>query len=284
MSVGAGPPQGAPMLSPDGKWVWDGSRWLPLADPSTATHHAVFAAWNGVRVEAPVAVEAAPVPVPQAPRPAARPLARPVVRYAAPAPAPDEPAPLWRQQTETGLNKYLYIVAGVIAVVVLAVVVNSFGPFTLPWMQSTSSGPTVAAGPPPLATRSGYAQAERFITGFLTPSMDDMNQRIATTHETCVGPVTVSCQDAITETDNQAQALLAIVDHATVPSCIATPVSRFRADVSTVHGDLQATMKSFAANNTSQTDAYLGRYAGAVPAVPADFAAISAAKATCDTA
>ncbi len=272
------------MLSPDGKWVWDGSRWLPLADPSTATHHAVFAAWNGVRVEAPVAVEAAPVPVPQAPRPVARPVAKPVVRYAAPAPVPEERVPLWRQQAETGLNKYLYIVAGVIAVVVLAVVVNSFGPFTLPWMQSPSSGPTVAAGPPPLATRSGYAQAERFITGFLAPAMDDMTQRIATTHETCVGALTISCQEAVTETDNQAQALLAVVDHATVPSCIATQVTTFRADLLKVHADLQAAMKGFAGNNTFQTNDYLARYAGVVPAVPADFAAISAAKATCDTA
>jgi hypothetical protein len=267
------------MLSPDGKWVWDGSQWLPLADPSTATHHAVFAAWNGVRVEAPVAVEAAPVQLPQAPRPAARPVAS----YAAPAPAPEEPVPLWRQQTSTGLNKYLYIVAGVIAVVVLAIVVNSFGPFTLPWMQSTSSGPTVAAGPPPLTTRSGYAQAERFITGFLAPAMDDMNQRIATTHETCVGALTISCQEAVTETDNQAQTLLTVGDHATVPSCIATPVTMFRADISKVHNDLQAAMKGFAGNNTFQTNDALARYASDVRAVPADYAAISAAKATCDT-
>lgn len=266
------------MLSPDGKWVWDGSRWLPLADPSTAAHHAVFAAWNGVRVEAPVAVEAAPVPLPQASRPAAR----PVVRYAAPAPAPEEPVPLWRQQTSTGLNKYLYIAAGLIAVVVLAVVVNSFGPFTLPWMQSTSSGPTLAAGPPPLTTRSGYAQADRFITGFLAPAMDDMTQRMATTRGTCVGALTISCQEAVTETDNQAQVLLTVVDKAMVPSCIAAPVTGFRADISKVHTDLQAAMKGFAANNTFQTNDVLARYASDVKAVPADYAAISAAKATCD--
>jgi len=265
------------MLSPDGKWVWDGSRWLPLADPSTATHHAVFAAWNGVRVEAPVAVEAAPVV--KAPRPAPQ----PVVRYAAPAPAPTEPVPLWRQRTETGLNKYLYIAAGLIALVVLAVVVNSLG-ITLPWMQATSSGPTAPAGPPPLATRSGYAQAERFITGYLAPAMDNMNQTIATTRETCVGPVTVSCQDAVTETDNQAQALVAIVDQNKVPSCIATPVARFRGDVSKVHDDLQAAIKSFSGTNTLQTGALISRSAGALPVVPADYAAITAAKATCDTA
>lgn len=270
------------MLSPDRKWVWDGSRWLPLADPSTATHHAVFAAWNGVRVEAPVAVEATPVV--QAPRPAARPAPPPVVRYVAPAPAPEEPVPLWQQQADTGLNKYLYIVAGVIAVVVLGVVVNSFGPFTLPWMQAASPGPSVAAGPPPLATRSSYAQAERFITGFLTPAMNDMDQRITTTRETCVGPLTVGCQDAVTETDNQAQALLAIVDQATVPACIATPVARFRSDVSKVHDDLQAAIKSFPANNAFQTNDDLARYGGAVQSLPADLAAISAAKPTCDIA
>src|SRR5579859_4681947 len=279
MSVGASPPQGAPMLSPDGKWIWDGTRWLPLADPTTAAHHAVFQAWNGVRVEAPVAVEAPPVV--QAPRP----VARPVVRYAAPAPAPDAPVPLWQQQPDTGLNKYLYIVAGVIAVIVLAIVINSLGLFTLPWMQDNSSGPTVAAGPPPLATRSSNAQADRFITGILTPPMDEMTQRIATTRGICVGPVTISCQGAVTETDNQAQALLTILDQATgVPPCIATPVARYRADLSKVNDDLQAAMKSFAANNTPQTDALLARYESAVQAVPADFAAISAAKATCDTA
>jgi len=267
------------MLSPDGKWVWDGSRWLPLADPSTAAHHAVFAAWNGVRVEAPVAVEAAPVPQPQAPRPAAR----QVVSYAAPAPAPEEPAPLWRQQAPTGLNKYLYIAAGLIAVVVLAVVINSFGPFTLPWMQSTSSGPTVAAGPPPLTTRTGYAQADRFITGFLAPAMDDMNQRNTTTHETCVGALTISCQEAVTETDNQAQVLLTIFDHGVVPPCIALPSTNFRAALAKVHVDLQAAIKGFAANNTFQTNDALARYAGDVKAVPADYAAMSAAKATCDT-
>lgn len=279
MSVEAGPPQGAPMLSPDGKWVWDGSRWLPLADPSTAAHHAVFPAWNGVRVEAPVAVEAAPAPLPRAPRPAPQ----QAVRYAAPAPAPEEPVPLWRQQTSTGLNKYLYIAAGVIAVVVLAVVINSFGPFTLPWMQSTSSGPTVAAGPPPLTTRSGYAQADRFINGYLASPMDDMTQRITTTRETCVGALTISCQEAVTETDNQAQTILAVVDHAFVPSCIATQEMSFRTDLSKVHSDLQAALKGFAGNNTFQTNDALARYARDVNAVPADYAAMSAAKAKCDT-
>lgn len=268
------------MLSPDGKWVWDGSRWLPLADPATASHHAVFAAWNGIRVEAPV-VEAAPVV--QAPRPAPRPAARYAAPAPAPAPAPAEPVPLWREQADTGLNKYLYMAAGLIALVVLGVMVNSFG-ITLPWMQVTSSGPKAAAGPPPLATRSGYAQAERFITGYLAPAMDDMNQRITTTREVCVGPVTISCQEALTETDNQAQALLVIVDKNTVPTCIATPVARFRGDVSRVHDDLQTVMKSFTGSNTFQTATYISRYAGAVPAVPADYAAITAAKATCDIA
>lgn len=269
------------MLSPDGKWVWDGTRWLPLADPSTASHHAVFAAWNGIRVEAPVAVEGPPLQ--QAPRPAPR----PAVRYAAPAPAaapaPEEAVPLWREQADTGLNKYLYAAAGLIALVVVGVVVSSLG-ITLPWMQATSSGPTAAAGPPPLTTRTGYAQAERFITGYLAPAMDDMNQRITTTREVCVGPVTISCQEALTETDNQAQDVLAIVDKNPVPTCIATPVTRFRGDVSKVHDDLQTVMKSFTGANTFQTTTYISRYAAAVPAVQADYAAITAAKTTCDIA
>lgn len=265
------------MLSPDGKWVWDGTRWLPLADPSTASHHAVFAAWNAVRIEAPVAPE--PVrPAPVQVRPVA-----PVVTSAAPA-AEADVTPLWRQQAETGLNKYLYIVAGVIGVVVLAVVVNSFGPITLPWMQNQPSSSRAASGPPPLATRSGYAQASRFINGLLLPAMNDMDQRAVTTRETCVGPVTISCQDAVTETDNQAQTLLAIIDHETVPSCIATPVARLRADVSKVHDDLQAAVKSFAGNSTFQTNDYIARYASAVQALRPDVAAVSAAKPNCDIA
>lgn len=265
------------MLSPDGKWVWDGTKWLALADPSTANHHAVFAAWNSVRIEAPVA------PEPARPAPVQVRAVAPVVTYAAPAVEADAP-PLWQQQPSTGLNKYLYIVAGVIAVVVVAVVVNSFGPITLPWMQNTSSSPDAAAGPPPPATRSGYAQAERLISALLAPAMNDMDQRIVTTRETCVGPVTVSCEDAVTETDNQAQALLAVIDHETVPFCIATPVARLRADVSKVHDDLKATLKSFAGNNSFQTNDYLARYASAVQALRPDFAAISAAKPSCDIA
>lgn len=264
------------MLSPDGKWVWDGARWLPLADPSTASHHAVFAAWNAVRIEAPVAPE--PVrPAPVQVRPVA-----PVVTYAAPAVEADV-TPLWRQQADTGLNKYLYIVAGVIAVIVLAVVVNSFGPITLPWMQDQSSSRQTASGPPPLAARSGYAQASRF-DALLAPAMNDMDQRVLATRETCVGPVTISCEEAITEADNQAQTVLAIIDHETVPSCIAAPVARLRADVSTAHDDLQATLKSFAGNNTFQTSDYVSRDKSALQVLGPDAAAISAAKPTCDVA
>jgi hypothetical protein len=267
------------MLSPDGKWVWDGTQWLPLADPSTASHHSVFAAWDAVRIEAPVA----PEPVRPAPAPLQVRAAAPVVPYAAPA-VEAEVTPLWQQQPETGLNKYLYIVAGVIAVIVLAVVVNSFGPITLPWMQNNSSSPRVVSGPPPLATRSGYAQANRFISGLLAPAMNDMDQRVLATREACAGPITISCQDAVTETDNQAQTLLAIIGHETVPACIATPVARFRADVSKVHDYLQLAMKSFAGNNTFQTNDYLGRYTSAAQALRPDVAAITAAKPTCDIA
>ena len=264
------------MLSPDGKWVWDGTRWLPLADPSTASHHAVFAAWNAVRIEAPVGPE--PVrPVPVQVR-----AAPPVVTYATP-PVEADVTPLWRQQPDTGLNKYLYTVAGVIGVIVLALVVNSFGPITLPWMQNQSSSPKAASGPPPLAARSGYAQASRFIA-LLTPAMDDMDQRVLATRETCVGPVTISCQDALTESDNQAQTLLAIIDHETVPSCIAAPVARLRADVSAAHDDLQATLKSFAGNNTFQTNDYISRDKSALQGLGPEAAAISAAKPTCDVA
>ena len=77
---------------------------------------------------------------------------------------------------------------------------------------------------------------------------------------------------------------MAIVDQNTVPTCIASPVTRFRSDVSKVHDDLQAAMKSFTGSNTFQTGTLISRYAGAVSAVPADYAAITAAKATCDIA
>jgi hypothetical protein len=275
MSVEAGPPPGAPMLSPDGKWVWDGSRWLPIADPSTANHHAVFAAWNGARVEAPVAPEPAPV------APVHRQVAAPVETYAVPTPEP-EPVPLWRQQAETGLNKYLYIAAGVIAVIVLAVAVNSFG-LSLPWMQTTSSSPKAAPGPPPLTKRSEYARADRFINGLLAPAMNDMNQRIQVARETCVGPMTISCQEAITETDNQAQNMLPMIDHETMPFCIATPVTRVRADLSKTHDALQATLKGFADNNSTEFKQSLSRFGGAVQVLQADVAAVSAAESMCDT-
>ncbi|HEY1421797.1 MAG TPA: hypothetical protein VGG90_13945 [Candidatus Dormibacteraeota bacterium] len=281
MTVGSSPPQGAPMLSPDGKWIWDGTRWLPIADPSTAANHAVFPAWNGVRVEAPVVVEApvapAPQPVPQRPRPVAAP---PV--YAAPVPQPMA-VPLWRQQTKTGLNKYLYMAAGVIGLIVLAVVVNSLGLLNFGNHPAASTNHPASTGPFALTQRSDYSRADHFLNVVVGPAMVDLENKIETLRVTCVGQLTISCKDAIIETDNSDQALIGALNHQYLPLCIATPGAKVAPDATAIHTSLQLSQKGFVDGNIVEYRQGLARYATSVYALRADIAAATAAIPTCNT-
>ena len=116
MSVGSSPPQTPPQLSPDGRWVWDGHQWQPVA--------VVVGDVAGV---VPVAI-AAPAPAPAV-----------VVQYSPPvyvAPPPEETVvPLWQEAPRQGISIYLFAAAALAVLVMAMMALNSMNIVRLPWQS-----------------------------------------------------------------------------------------------------------------------------------------------------
>ena len=272
MSIGESPPQRPPMLSPDGKWVWSGTEWLPIAG-----HGAVFAAWNSIRVDP---VETAPQVAQPVAAPA--PMPAPVMQYA-PVQPDVEAVPLWQEQRSTGLNKYLYIVAGVIAIVVAVVAVNSLG-IQFPWSVSAPEGPSRNTFvPPPVAVRSDAGRADNVLAGLLAPPMLALGQDVEIVKETCYGTLTEACQNAVTAADNQVKSVLATIDHATIPVCIATNMTKLRVDVASMDDALQLAIKGYKDSQGPEVTQGVSRLVAPAQRAQADAAAGTTQKAKCDT-
>lgn len=267
MSIGESPPQQPPQMSPDGKWVWNGTEWQPVG-----THRSVFPSWNSIHVEA---VQAPPAQaVREQPQPA---LAYPVYAVAA-APA----APLWERKS-TGLNKYLYWAAGGIALVIAIVVLMAMAPFIeWPWSGGSNAAPA-AAGPPPLATRSDYARADRFLNYALTPAMSALTPTFPVLKETCTGILTVSCQTAISASDKQVKVVLAAIDSETPPVCIAAQVTRLRADLVATDAALELGLKGYLDNSKNEVNQGVAQFKKVSTPLAGDAAAVAPATRACDT-
>ncbi len=277
MTIGANPPPQAPQLSPDHKWVWDGAQWRPLA-----VHQAVFPNWNavgaGVPPDATGQAQSPARPVVSPP-----PMPSPVAVYSVPTPNPQAAIPLWKQQRQTGINNYLYVVAGVIALIVLIFVVDSFGTISLPW-QSTPASRPMPKPTPPLTVRSDSARADRFVNELMAPPMADLNQSLSVVGETCIGPLTSSCEDALISTDNEISGLLSVIDHETVPVCIAANVTRLRSDLVKLDAGVQLALKGGKDGRNAEVASGLSQVRSARSQVQAEVAALNyAAKSTCDT-
>src|SRR5690348_7496229 len=160
------------MLSPDGKWVWDGTQWQPIAH-----HESVFPSWQSVAAVEPAAVQAPiPVPTPAAmPTPALVQPMNPMMYPQVGAPA----APLWKPKPKaTGISYPLYFAAGIVGIVIVLIVLNSVFPL---WLLLP--GPKAAAAPPSpkapavpaLSQRSDYARADYFANTLLAPQLRTLN-------------------------------------------------------------------------------------------------------------
>ncbi len=269
MSIDASPPERPPQMSPDGKWVWNGTEWQPVG-----THQSVFPNWNSIRVE----------PVQAAAEPAQAVMTRPepVISYPVYAVADAEAPPLWQRQSN-GLNKYLYVAAGVIVLVIAVVLLRAMAPFIeWPWSGGTDSAPAAAATQP-LATRSDYARSDRFLRLSLTPAINALTPTFPVLKETCNGLLTVSCQNAITSSDKQVRIALAAIDHETIPVCIASPVARLRADLAASDAALQVALKGYADNQKAEVVQGVAVFKKASAPVAADAAAVAPAQRVCDT-
>ncbi len=267
----ASPPERPPQMSPDGQWVWDGIEWQPVG-----THRSVFPSWNSIRVE-PAQPAAAP-----APAQAVMEQPQPVMSYPVYAVADAVAPPLWQRQS-TGLNKYLYWAAGGIALVTAVILINSMAPF-IEWPWSGGSGAAPAAtGLPPLATRTDYARADRFVRLSLGPAMSSLAPTLPVLKETCNGLLTVSCQNAITASDKQVKAVLTAIDGQTIPACIATPVTRLRADLVASDAALQVAQKGYKDNSKSEVTQGVAQFKKVSAPLAAEAAAATPASRLCDT-
>ncbi len=253
MSAEASPPP-PPQLSPDGKYVWDGSQWQPIAGVAEPVHAAVFPAWNSIKVE-----PADPIAV--APQVAQ-------VQYQAPMqvqePAPDfdysytvnDPTitPLWRQQRSIGVGKYLYVGAGIVVLVIAVMLLNSLN-LQLPWSGSGSGTPLpqakATATPVTAKERSEFARADAFLNGPLATSMDAFNQTLPPL-QTCNGVMSNSCFNAMNDTEPLLKNVLTVIDKGAVPPCIAVQVANVRSVLATMDAGLLLALKGYKDNQRSE--------------------------------
>lgn len=270
MSIDSSPPQQPPQMSPDGQWVWDGTEWQPVG-----THRSVFPSWNSLRVE-PLQAAAEPAQaVMTQPQPA---RTYPVYAVAEVAAAP----PLWQRQS-TGMNRYLYWAAGGIVLVIAVFLLRAMAPFIVwPWSPASESAPAAGADPP-VATRTDYARSDHFLRVSLTPAMNGFSPTVPVLKETCIGPLTVSCQGAIMTTDKQVKLVMAAIDGENIPTCIATPVTKLRADLAASDVALQLALKGYKDNLKAEVTQGVAQFKKTSAPLAADATAVAPAQRLCDT-
>jgi hypothetical protein len=263
------------MLSPDGKWVWDGTQWRPIAH-----HESLFPSWQSITVDpaAPVAaaVQAPARAVMVAPTPA---LIQPV--------SPAYPSTTWRPEPKpTGMNWYLYFFAGVVGIVIILVVLNSVFPLWL-YLPGPKPPPAAAAAQaspiPPVAHRSDFARADHFVSGVLPPQMATLSQVLTPVSQSCNRQLTVSCQNDISNARPEVKTVLSVIDQNPVPQCISAQVAKLRADLATIDVALTAADKAYNDNQASELAAAMSKYSKPASQLAADVRALTTTmKAQCD--
>jgi len=265
-------------MSPDGKWIWDGAQWRPVA-----VHEAAFPNWKSVGAGFVPETDTQARPVAVAPPPSRR-DAIPPPSYRLAGPVPNMAAPLWRQASAgLGLKRYasMAIAAAVLIVVIVLVSVaatlalSAHQNPTAPVVATTSKG-----GP---TARSDSARAAYLIQSLETP-MADLRDNTLLLRQTCAAGMTSSCWDAMTTVDNNLTAILPLFDKATIPLCISAQEGTLRTDMTNLRAEEQLALKGLNENKKSE---FLTGYAQVVrygPGVQAEFAAVKSAAASCDSA
>lgn len=279
MSAEPGPPPiQPPQLSPDGRYVWDGSQWQPIADPAEPVHKAVFAAWNAIKVEPADPVAAAQPVQAQSPSPVRvpmlvrEPMSAPAVDYAYEV---DEPiTPLWQQPTRSGKTNYLYAGAGIVVFVIAIMLLNSFNFFQLPWFNtssSTSTSPVRSPQPSPTVdqTRSEFGRADRFLNGSLGIAMSALGETMRQM-QSCSGSMSNSCYDALVATEPQLKNVLTVIDQGSIPACIAAPVKALRGDLAFMEAGVSFSLKAYKENQPPSVTAGVNQYKLGVRAMDTD--------------
>jgi hypothetical protein len=266
MSVGLGPPQ----VSPDGKWVWNGEKWLPLPEaPWEPAPEAVLPQAVAVAAPVPRMVQAGSVDV--QPQPAA-------FSY----PAADTPiAPLWAEPARSGRTIYMYAGAAAVLLVMLMMVLNSTNIIQLPWPggASSSAGPTIRPSPTPHT--SAYARADRFSNFYLAPSLASVSHTLPALQSACTGTLSSGCLIALNAARDQVTTLLSNIDHGDAPPCIAAGAKATSFDFQSMAYGLDIALNGYQDNSSAEVYHGIYHFAYFGRSLKADAAAVNAQKARC---
>jgi hypothetical protein len=282
VSIDASPPAQPPQLSPDGKWVWDGTQWQPVASVEP-THEAVFAAWNSIQVEpaGPAGAAAQPVPVPVD-------ESAPAVDYSYPAAEPT--GALWEQPKGTGISTYLYAGAAFVVLLIAIIVLNSLNLVQLPGFgsgshssASSSSSPSPSVSPGPAPVRSEFGRADLFLNGSLAPKLVAFEQTVPAMATCSARILSNSCFNALTATDPVMKDVLAVIDNGPIPPCIAASMKQYRSDFAVMEAGVQLALKGYKDGQVSELIDGEYRFRTFVQFLAADANVVAQAKARCST-
>jgi len=269
------------MLSPDGKYVWDGQQWVPVAGGADAGHRSLFPSWNATHAEVANA-PAASAPALFRPKRADGIVYQPTI---ADPNAPVESA-AW-DRTPRGKARWgMYVGAGFLALIVLVVFMNTWGPLIVAYFVAAPEPPRVvkpSPTPPDLTARSDSARAENFVTYSLTPAMTTAAPAFQLFSEGCAA-LTQSCQNAANNALTQVKNVEAVIDQAQVPLCAAPQLAKVRADLTGMDAGLTSAVKAFDNNNKGLLAQGLSRFRGTSKPLSGDISALSKTiAARCDS-
>jgi hypothetical protein len=265
-------------MSPDGKWIWDGAQWRPIA-----VHEAAFPNWKSVGAGFVPEADTRAQAVGAAPPPSRR-EAIPPPSYRMASPAPNMAAPLWRQASaRLDLKRFMPMVIAAVALVVVIVLVSVLATLALSARQGPSAPaiPATSRGGP--TTRSESAQAAYVVKSLETP-MADLKDNLALVRQACGVGMTSACEDSLIQVANTVAPVLPVLDKATIPQCIAAPEATVRADLGKVADGEQAALKGFSDNKRAE---WLNGYAQVLnygAGATTGFVAVKSATARCESA
>jgi hypothetical protein len=271
MSSDPNAPIAPPMMSPDGKWVWDGHQWIPVADPTAQGQQAVSSPFDAASMNGPVMMASPPAAV------------QVQVPYSVgPAPVSARPAgQLWDRQ-QTGLNKYLYIGAGAVALLIVLVLVGQFaGLISLPFGTSPAANSlSPETSTPALSARSDFARADRVMKTVVTPALAGLNDTLGPLDQGCHGTLTIACSSTLAPADREIKHAIALIDavQPTVPPCLGSNVAAIRRDLSGMDVNLGLMQTAFTKNDNGSVKGYYLRYENGHAALSTDLAAATQAE------
>ena len=262
MATDAVPPVAAPQLSPDGRWVWDGAQWRPVA-----VREAAFAAFKRAGEGVPTQGTMAP-----ALRPAT--------------PSPLMQAPTWGRgpaAAKPGIPKYAYVGGGAVAAFIVAALLLVGVPALLasarPATKTPVASPSVAPGP---QTRSDSAKAAFVVTTLAAPmaTLKDAASQVA---PLCRPGMTTSCEEALLSAGNAAGAVVPVLQKISVATCIAPQQTRLVSDMNALNAGIQLALKAFKDGKKAEFTSGVRSASTYAPRVQSDYAAVKTASAGCST-